>query len=219
MVIGANYQTEVGVVGDLRLSLAQVNAVLDAAQQNNPTSMTTFGGAAMVADIKKRKFEIFNQHAQSTETPIRPERVIAAAMKVLPPDATIVSDPGTSCPYLSAYYQLPQAGRHFITNRAHGALGYALSAALGAWYGRPSSKVLAMMGDGSFGFSCGELETVCRSRAPITYVVFSNSNFGWIKASQYADKEARYYNVDFQRTDHAAGAAAYGVKSWRVETC
>ena len=47
--------------------------------------------------------------------------------------------------------------------------------------------------------------------------VFSNATFGWIKASQFADKDARYYNVDFNRTDNAAIAAAYGVKSWRVE--
>ncbi|QUS58714.1 thiamine pyrophosphate-binding protein [Pseudovibrio brasiliensis] len=213
MVIGANYEVEVGVVGDLKLSLEQVNAVLDKRDQG----ADTFGGAAAVADIKKRKFEIFNKLAQSGEAPIRPERVIDAMMKVLPVDATVISDPGTSCPYFSAYYQLPQSGRYFITNRAHGALGYSLSAALGAWYGRPTSKVVAMMGDGSFGFTCGELETVCRSRAPITYIVFSNSNYGWIKASQYADTDARYYNVDFNRTDQAAVAAAYGVKSWRVE--
>jgi acetolactate synthase I/II/III large subunit len=213
MVIGANYQTEVGVVGDLRLALEQVNAVLDARDQDDGQ----FGGAAAIADIKRRKFEVFNRFAGSSETPIRPERVIAALMKVLPSDATILSDPGTSCPYFSAYYQLPLPGRYFITNRAHGALGYAMSAALGAWFGRPSSKVVALMGDGSFGFTVGELETVCRSRAPITYIVFSNSNFGWIKASQFADKGARYYNVDFNRVDHAAIATAYGVKSWRVE--
>jgi acetolactate synthase I/II/III large subunit len=213
MVIGANYRTEVGVVGDLRLALAQVNAVLDRRDQGTET----FGGAAAIADIKQRKFEVFDRFANSNQAPIRPERVIAAMMKVLPDDATILSDPGTSCPYFSAYYQLPRAGRHFITNRAHGALGYAMSAALGAWYGRPSSKVVAMMGDGSFGFTVGELETICRARAPITYIVFSNSTFGWIKASQYADKDKRYYNVDFNRTDQAAVAAAYGVKSWRVE--
>ncbi|WP_166418664.1 thiamine pyrophosphate-binding protein [Cochlodiniinecator piscidefendens] len=213
MVIGANYRTEVGVVGDLRLALAEVNTILDQRGQGE----TTFGGAAAIADIKKRKFEIFDQLALSNELPMRPERVIDAMMKVLPEDATVVSDPGTSCPYFSAYYQLPTAGRHFITNRAHGALGYSLSAALGAWFGRPTSKVVAMMGDGSFGFTCGELETVTRHRAPITYIVFSNSNFGWIKASQEADKGARYYNVDFNRTDQAAVAAAYGVKSWRVE--
>jgi len=213
MVIGANYQTEVGVVGDLRLSLAAVNEVLDARDQGG----TTFGGAAAVAEKKARKFDRFRKLATSNETPIRPERVIAAMSKVLPEDATVLSDPGTSCPYFSAYYQLPRAGRHFITNRAHGALGYSLSAALGAWYGRPNAKVVAMMGDGSFGFTCGELETVCRARAPITYIVLSNASFGWIKASQHADKDARYYNVDFNRTDHAAVAAAFGVKSWRVE--
>ena len=74
-----------------------------------------------------------------------------------------------------------------------------------------------MMGDGSFGFTCGELETVCRSRANITYIVFSNASFGWIKASQKDDKGARYHNVDFTRVDQAAVAAAYGMKSWKVE--
>lgn len=213
MVIGANYRTEVGVVGDLRLSLAAVNALLDRRDQG----ASTFGGAKAIAQIKARKFATFHQLAQSTQAPIRPERVIDTLMKVLPPDATVVSDPGTSCPYFSAYYQLQKPGRYFITNRAHGALGYALSASLGAWFARPASKTVALMGDGSFGFTVGELETVCRARAPITFVVFSNANFGWIKASQFADKAARYYNVDFNRTDHAAIAAAYGVKSWRVE--
>lgn len=212
MVIGANYRTEVGVVGDLRLALAQANAVLDRKQVSG-----AFGGARQVEDIKRRKFEIFRQLAESGELPIRPESVVAALQAVLPEDAIVVSDPGTSCPYFSAYFSQSRPGRQFITNRAHGALGYSLSASLGAWHGRPESKVVALMGDGSFGFTAGELETVCRSRAPITFVVFSNSNYGWIKASQKADKGARYYNVEFDRTDHAAVAAAYGVKSWRVE--
>ena len=213
MVIGANYPTEVGIVGDLRLSLEMMNAELDSRKQG----AATFGGAAAVEDIKRRKFEIFDKIAAEDNQPIRPERVIAALMNVLPEDATVVSDPGTSCPYYSAYYQASLAGRYFITNRAHGALGYSLSASLGAWYGRSDSKVVALMGDGSFGFTCGELETVCRSGAPITFVVFSNASFGWIKASQMADKGSRYYNVDFNRTDQAAVAAAYGLKTWRVE--
>jgi acetolactate synthase-1/2/3 large subunit len=52
---------------------------------------------------------------------------------------------------------------------------------------------------------------------PITFVVFSNSVFGWIKAGQKSGFGGRYYSVDFDRTDHAAVAAAFGVKSWRVE--
>jgi acetolactate synthase-1/2/3 large subunit len=211
MVIGANYPAEVGVVADLRLALAEMNRVLDGRKAAG------FGGAARVAELKARKFARFKALAASDAAPIRPERVVAALQKLLPEDAVLVSDPGTTCPYISAYYQLPRAGRQFITNRAHGALGYSMAAALGAWYGRPGAKVVGLMGDGSFGFTVGELETVCRSRADITYIVMSNANFGWIKASQKADKGARYHNVDFSRVDHAAVAAAYGVKSWRVE--
>jgi acetolactate synthase-1/2/3 large subunit len=73
------------------------------------------------------------------------------------------------------------------------------------------------MGDGSFGMSVGELETVVRYKMPITFIVFSNSAYGWIKAGQRSGFGGRFYNVDFTRTDHAAVAAAYGLKSWRVE--
>jgi len=213
MVIGANYPTEVGVVGDLRLSLAAVNAELDRRENTG----ASFGGAAKVADLKQRKFATFNELASKNDGFIRPERVIAELQNVLPIDATVLSDPGTSCPYYSAYYEQSLPGRRFITNRAHGALGYSLSAALGAWFGRPDSKIVALMGDGSFGFACGELETICRAGAAITYVVFSNSSFGWIKASQKDDKGARYYNVDFNRVDQAAVARAYGLATWSVK--
>jgi acetolactate synthase-1/2/3 large subunit len=96
-------------------------------------------------------------------------------------------------------------------------LGYSLPAAVGAQLGRPDAKVVSVMGDGSFGFSVGELETVTRLKLPITFVVISNSSYGWIKAGQKSDFEQRYFSVDFNPTDHAAVAAAYGIKSWRVE--
>ena len=212
MVIGANYPTEVGVVGDLRLSLGLLNAVLD-----DRDAQPGFGGAARVAEIKQRKFAKFNAIASGDETPIRPERIIDTLNRHLPEDGIVVSDPGTSCPYYNAYSQQKHPGRYYITNRAHGALGYALGAALGAWFGRPGSKVVGMMGDGSFGFSCGELETVRRCNADITYIVLSNASYGWIRAGQKDDKDARYYNVDFTRTDNAKVAEGFGIKSWRVE--
>ena len=213
MAIGANYRTEVGIVADLRLALQEMNAVLDRSRAGD----RAFGGAASVADAKARKFDRFQSLARSGETPIRPERIIASLQRSLPDDAVIVSDPGTSCPYVSAYFRFQRPGRHFVTNRAHGALGYSLGAAMGVWFGRPDRKVVAVMGDGSFGFTSGELETLARLGAPLTLVVFSNSSFGWIRASQHDECGKRYHNVDFDRTNHAAVAADYGLKSWRVE--
>jgi acetolactate synthase-1/2/3 large subunit len=128
-----------------------------------------------------------------------------------------VADAGTPCPYLSAYYEFRRAGRHFITNRAHGALGYALPAAVGAQIGRPAAKCVAIMGDGSFGFASGELETVARLGLPIAMVVIANGTFGWIKAGQKAGFAGRYFSVDFTPGQHARIAEAYGIRAWRVE--
>jgi acetolactate synthase-1/2/3 large subunit len=211
MAISANYPTEVAVVGDARLSLGAMNAELA-----SRSAHTGFSGASKVAAAKQEKFEAFADLATSDARPIRPERVIRDLRSTLPDDANVVADPGTPCPYFSAYYDFPRAGRHFVTNRAHGALGYALPASVGAQIGRRNAQVVSVMGDGSFGFACGELETVKRLGLPITFVVFSNSEFGWIKAGQKSGFGERYFSVDFDRTDHAAVAEAFGVRAWRV---
>ncbi|MCA0243381.1 MAG: thiamine pyrophosphate-binding protein [Proteobacteria bacterium] len=212
-VIGVSYPTEVALVGDAKLTLAALNAEFARNHKARPDKLA----AAAIAEAKRGKFDAFRSLAESAATPIRPERVVAELQRVLPRDAIIVADPGTPCPYFAAYYQFDDPGRHFISNRAHGALGYSLSAALGAWHGRPQSKVVAVMGDGSFGFTCGELETVVRCKAPITFVVLSNSMYGWIKAGQKTSYGGRYFGVDFQQTQHARVAEAFGVKAWRVE--
>jgi acetolactate synthase-1/2/3 large subunit len=87
---------------------------------------------------------------------------------------------------------------------------------MGAAYGAPSAKVVAVMGDGSFGFAVGELETAVRKNLPITFIVFSNASYGWIKASQKSGYDKRYFSVDFTRSNHARIAEAYGLKAWSV---
>jgi acetolactate synthase I/II/III large subunit len=211
-VIGANYPVAVGLVGDAKLTLAALRDELDAAG-----ARARGWGREAVAAAKREKFSAFNLLAESNERPIRPERVVAELNRLLPADAVVVADPGTPCPYFSAYYRNELTGRHFISNRAHGALGYSLAAAAGAHFGRPEAKVVAVMGDGSFGFTAGELETICRLKIPLVMVVISNASYGWIKAGQKSGFGGRYFSVDFSRTDHAAVASAFGVKSHRVE--
>ena len=212
-VIGASYRTEAGLVCDARLGLTALDRALDA----GATTPGRFGGAAAVASAKAKKWAAFRPLAESGDRPIRPERVIAALGAVLDDDAIVVADPGTPCPYASAFHEVRKAGVTLISNRAHGALGYAMPAAMGAWTGRPEKKVVALMGDGSFGFACGELETAVRRGMPVTFLVFSNASYGWIKAGQRAGFGERYFAVDFERSDHAAIAGAFGVASWRVE--
>lgn len=215
MTIGTNYRTDVALVGDARLALQALDAAVQRLGTSRPADASD--GRALAARARAEKLAFLAPLAASLDQPIRPERVLDALNRLLPREAIAVADPGTPCPYFSAYFDAPQAGRHFITNRAHGALGFSLSAAFGAAIGRPDSVVVAAMGDGSFGFTCGELETVVRRGVPLKMIVFSNAVYGWIKASQKTGYDERYFSVDFNRTDHARVAEAFGVKAWRVK--
>jgi len=209
-VIGATYEPDAAVAGDVKLALRALLETLD--------ERPRFTGAeAAVAEAKRAKWQSFDMLADADMTPIRPERLVKTLRAVLPDDAVIVADPGTPCPYLSAYYELPRAGRHLISNRAHGALGYALPAVIGARHARPEAPCVAVMGDGSFAMAAGELETMVRHNLPVVLVVVSNATFGWIRAGQRHRYEGRFFATSFGRTDHAAVAEAFGLKAWRVE--
>lgn len=209
MVIGANYQTEIAIAADAKLALQGLLDELKMVPQKD--------GAALVSAVKERKFSEFRALAVKDDVPILPERIVAALQEILPRDATVVCDPGTPCPYFSAFYEFRESGRHFISNRAHGALGYSMAAGVGAHFGRPQTKTVSVMGDGSFGFTVGELETIVRLKVPLMMVVISNSTYGWIKAGQKTGFGQRYFSVDFSRTDHARVAEAFGVKAFKVE--
>ena len=207
-VLGTNYPVDVPLIGDAKLALAALNDAV--APLKRPLE------AAAVQRAKAEKFGRLRALAQSSDQPIKPERVVAELTRALDPDAIVVADAGTPCPYVSAYYPARRTGRQFFSNRAHGALGYSMPAAIGAHFARPEVKCVAVMGDGSFGFTCGELETALRYTLPITFIVISNGTYGWIKAGQKSGYDRRYFGVDFETTDHAKVAAAFGLKSWQV---
>ena len=123
-VLGVNYAADAALVGDAKLGLALLNQALATAKR--PLD------AAAVEKAKEQKFAKFHALAESTDQPIKPERVVAELSRALDPDAIVVADAGTPCPYFSAYYEVRQPGRRFISNRAHGALGYSLPAVMGA---------------------------------------------------------------------------------------
>jgi acetolactate synthase I/II/III large subunit len=207
-VPGRNYKVDVPLVGDARLALGALNESLEGF--NRPSDFS------FLQNRKEAKWAAFEALAKSDDSPIKPERVVAEVSESLDDDAIVVADPGTPCPYFSAYHVVRGTGRRYFSNRAHGALGYSLAAAVGAHFGRPSVKTVAVMGDGSFGMCAGELETVVRLKLPITFIVIANAVYGWIKAGQRSGYQQRYFSVDFGATDHAAVAAAFGMRSWRV---
>ena len=63
---------------------------------------------------------------------------------------------------------LSERTRSIVIPRAHGGLGYAIPAVVGAKIARPNETVVCLTGDGSFGMSGTELETIGRLNLPVT---------------------------------------------------
>lgn len=210
--IGNNYHTSVGLLADARSALEDLTSALGkVAATNDRTLWIDEIGAA-----KSRYFDEQAEFMRSDSQPIKPQRVIATLKQLLPENALLVADPGTPTPYIGAQYLLPNPGRWTVIPRAHGGLGYALPACVGAHYARPEARTVSLLGDGSFGMSVGELETISRLNLPITLVHFNNGCFGWIKELQHLYHDRRYFSVDFNPVDYAAIARGFGLRSWHV---
>ena len=130
MTIGTNYRTDVALVGDARLGLQALHTAVQARIAKRPADAAD--GAALAAAARAAKQAFFAPLAASLDRPIKPERVVDILNRLLPARAIVVADPGTPCPYFTAYFNAPQSGRHFITNRAHGALGFVSALPLGS---------------------------------------------------------------------------------------
>jgi acetolactate synthase-1/2/3 large subunit len=213
--IGNNLRIDVGVAADARFALHDLVAALKTELCRRPRA-----GAARTEAIARAKAEWWSSQSAkvlSDQVPILPQRIVGTLHDMLPEDAVIVADPGTGTPFIAANYPLRRAGRFTVIPRAHGGLGYGIPAVLGAKTARPGSTVVCLTGDGSFGFSAGELETFVRLNVKVVVLQFNNGTFGWIKELQHLHQNDRYFGVDFLQQDCAAIARSFGWQAIRVE--
>lgn len=211
--IGNNYRLTVPVAGDAKLALADLFDAIEnkeAIRRRNSERID-----ALVAE-RDRYWADVERQARSDSQPIKPQRVVRAMRELLDDDVLIVADPGTPTPYLGAQYELRRAGRTTIIPRAHGGLGYAIPGVVGAHFAANGRRVVGMTGDGSFGMSVGELETISRLNLPVVIIQTSNGSFGWIKELQHLYHDDRYFSVDFNPVDYAAIARGFGFGARQV---
>jgi acetolactate synthase-1/2/3 large subunit len=154
----------------------------------------------------------FEQKSRSDVYPVKPQRIFAALDRILPQASVIVADPGTMTPFTAGAFDLRRPGRSTVIPRAHGGLGYAIPAVVGAKIARPHETVVCLCGDGSFGMSGTELETIGRLKLPVTLIHFNNGTYGWIKMLQHLYYDDRFFSVDFNTVDYAKIAEGFGVR-------
>lgn len=123
------------------------------------------------------------------------------------PDAVLVSDGGEFGQWAQACLAAPRR----VINGPAGSIGAALPFAAAAQLASPGARVVAMLGDGTFGFHMSEVDTAVRSRLPYIAVIGNDATWNaeyQIQLRAYGAARAR--GCELLPTRYGAVAAAMG---------
>lgn len=103
---------------------------------------------------------------------------------------------------------------------AHGAMGYALPAAIGAGVAHPNKTVYCFCGDGAFQMNIQELQWLKNEDLNVVVFVFNNNSLGLITQQQDSLFDGNYHGAaspDFSSPNFTEVAKAYGIDAVRID--
>jgi acetolactate synthase-1/2/3 large subunit len=106
------------------------------------------------------------------------------------------SSGGAFTTMLQAFAQ--QRGQTFVTNKGLAAMGYGLSAAIGAALANPERRTILVEGDGGFTQNLQELATVDINRLNLKIFVYSNEGYASIRMTQRNYFDGAYVGCDIE---------------------
>jgi acetolactate synthase-1/2/3 large subunit len=201
--VDEHYIVEVGVLGDVRLSLELIGrqlAPFDEAWAVQARTTVTDGFEAELAG--------------PSTWPLRPQHIMRDVRAALPPAAVIVCDVGAHKLWMSRMFPCDMPNSCIISN-GFAAMGMAVPGAVAAKLLDPARPVVAVTGDGGFLMNSQELETAVRLKLPLIILVWRDNGYGVIRWKQRV-RYGRTSSVDFGNPDLVRYAESFGAAGYRV---
>lgn len=142
---------------------------------------------------------------------------LAAIRRALPRDGIVVNDL-TQVGYAARVAFPSYEQRSVLSAGYQGTLGYAFPTALGAKVANPDKPVVAVVGDGGFGWCLNELATARQYGIGVVTLVFNDSAFGNVQRTQRDDFADRTIGSDLVNPDYVLLAQAHGIQGYRVDS-
>ncbi|MEO7804546.1 MAG: acetolactate synthase [Actinomycetota bacterium] len=159
-LITTNRKLDVGLGADLDLVFSGL--------ANETKPMDT---ASWLTEL--RSLEVDDPDLLSDQTPIHPMRIYGELRKFLDRDAIVINDGGDFVSYAGREISSYVPGS-WLDPGPFGCLGTGPGYAIAAKLMYPDRQVLLLLGDGAFGFSGMEFDTMVRHKLPIVAVVGNN---------------------------------------------
>jgi acetolactate synthase-1/2/3 large subunit len=157
------------------------------------------------------------RYEDSTDSEIKPQRMIEAVYEATGGDAIVTSDVGQHQMWAAQYFHFNKP-RRWISSGGLGTMGFGLPAAMGAKVGCPDETVVCIAGDGSVQMNMQEMATCAQEGIAIKVFIMNNGYLGMVRQWQELFWDKRYSQVDMgQFPDFVKLADAYGATGMRLD--
>lgn len=206
--IGLRYPVEVGLIGDARLTL---EALLPRLRRREDRGFLVEAQEAM-----RRWRDMLAAEGSRDTTPCKPQVVARTLGAILPDDAVVTADSGTSTVWWARHIPVRRGQQHLVSGTL-ATMGCGLTYAMAAQVAYPSRPCVAFVGDGGFAMLMAELMTCVKYQLPVKVVVLNNQSLAYIRWEQMLYQGNPEFGVDIQRMDYAAFARSCGAGGLRLE--
>jgi acetolactate synthase-1/2/3 large subunit len=206
--IDKNVKTTVPVWGDCKETLPLLTELLQ--KKSYPEWRQRFRDC-----MKKEEAMCIKPELNPSGEILTMGEVISALNELTNGDAVIVTDVGQH-QMVACRYAKYNSSKSNITSGGLGTMGYALPAAIGAWFGAPDRTILAVIGDGGFQMTIQELGTVMQFKPEIKIIILNNNFLGMVRQWQELFHQHRYSFVEIESPDFVQVAKGYGIAASAV---
>jgi pyruvate dehydrogenase (quinone) len=207
--IGRRVPVDLGVVGDLRSTLAALLPLL-----NEKTDVARLATARRHYAKAREALDELAAGKPGTRL-IHPQQVAKAISNLAAEDAVFTCDVGLPTVWAARYLAM-NGKRRLLGSFWHGSMANAMAQGIGVQATLPGRQVISLSGDGGFAMLMGDLLTLTQYKLPVKIVVFNNGTLGFVELEQ---KSTGFldFGVDLQNPNFAAMAEAIGIRGIRLE--
>ena len=206
-----NRPGEAEIWGDVAASLralVEAGAVPESPDEDWNGSMRAYNRE------KTEKFAAkLGEQAPGSDGRMHPNALLSAVNEFVDGGTIVVADGGDVLSFARAALR----AETYLDPGALGCLGVGVPFATSAALNFPDRRVIAVIGDGSFGFTAMELDTAVRTGARAVYIVANNESWGIERNDQLAGYDGNLVGVDLPNCRYDLLAKGLGAHAERVE--
>jgi benzoylformate decarboxylase len=221
--IGKNYPVEVGVLGDVKCSLAELAELLPR-EMTSAAQMAASQRIEKLAASQRASREALHSEIEKQRglRPLSPGVLMESVVRAILDNVAVVEEAVTTTnTVLERLAALKNTSGYF--GHRGWALGWGLGCSIGVQLAWPDRPVLALLGEGASMYGIQGLWTAARYRIPVTFVICNNAQYQILKigAGQLQLPGAvagKYVGLDIAgpEIDFVSLARSLGVEAQRV---